>query len=81
MWGGVFSAVVIDLPERSVALGTAITQTLMRIGSSIGVAVSVSIIGVAVAAGSFRTAFALSAVSCTVAMLFLSRRDRRVEAQ
>lgn len=81
MWGGVFSAVVIDLPERSVALGTAITQTLMRIGSSIGVAVSVSVIGAAVAASSFRTAFALSAISCTVAMLFLSRRDRRAEAQ
>ena len=81
MWGGVFSAVVIDLPERSVALGTAITQTLMRIGSSIGVAVAVSIIGAAIAAGSFRTAFAISAISCTVAMLFLSRRERRAEAR
>ena len=81
MWGGVFSAVVIDLPERSVALGTAITQTLMRIGSSIGVAVAVSIIGAALAASSFRTAFAISAISCTVAMLFLSRRERRAEAR
>ncbi len=79
MWGGVFAAVVIDLPEHFIALGTSVTQTLMRIGTSIGVAVAVTIIGAEISGASvglFRGSFAMSAVMCAVAMLFLSGGTR-----
>jgi len=74
MWGGVFAAVVIDLPEHFIALGTSVTQTLMRIGTSIGVAVAVTIIGTEITDSSvslFRGSFVMSAVMCAVATLFL----------
>lgn len=84
MWGGVFAAVVIDLPEHFIALGTSVTQTLMRIGTSIGVAVAVTIIGADISGASvglFRGSFAMSAVMCAVAMLFLSGGARPAGAR
>lgn len=80
MWGGVFAAVVIDLPEYFIALGTSVTQTLMRIGTSIGVAVAVTIIGTEItdsSVGLFKGSFAMSALMCAVATLFLMGSFKR----
>jgi len=80
MWGGVFAAVVIDLPEYFISLGTSVTQTLMRIGTSIGVAVAVTVLGSEITSSSvdsFRGSFAMSALTCAVATLFLARSFKR----
>ena len=91
MWGGVFAMSVSDLPGHFITLGTSVIQTVMRIGTSFGVAAAETIVGAeAVLEGAeavlesvdgFRAVFAMSAITCAVAAAFMASGYKRSPAE
>ena len=70
---------VIDLPGHFISLGTSVIQTVMRVGTSFGVAVAVTIVGAEITLESveeFRAVFAMSAITCAVAAAFMASGNK-----